>query len=86
MYLLSTVWASTAPHQQLRQADVQELQQEATSGNTHAAVVGEHPVQRHWEDRKSLSIRQSCTKMLWCQSSMMKTLLKTLAVIQTTIC
>lgn len=43
----STPWTSTAPHQQLRQADIQELQQKATSGNPRTAVVGEHPIQRH---------------------------------------
>lgn len=36
-----------APHQQIRHADVQELQQQTAGGGTHSAVVGEHAVQSH---------------------------------------
>lgn len=50
--LLRTVRTSAAPHQQLGQADVQELQQEAMRGNPHTAVVGEHPVQGHYEEEQ----------------------------------
>lgn len=44
--------ASGGPHQELRQADVQELQQKAARGRPRAAVAGEHAVQGHCGDRK----------------------------------
>jgi len=47
-HLPGTLGTTAASHQQIRHADIQELQQKTAGGNTHAAVVGEHPVQRHW--------------------------------------
>lgn len=45
--LPSTVRTSGTSHQQLRHTDIQEFQQQTAGGNTHAAVVGEHPIQCH---------------------------------------
>lgn len=46
-YSPTTLGTTAASHQQLRHTDIQELQQKTTGGNTHTAVVGEHPIQCH---------------------------------------
>lgn len=53
--LPSTLRTSATSHQQLRHTDIQELQQKTAGGNTHAAVVGENPIQCHWEERKPVT-------------------------------
>ena len=54
-----TLGTTAASHQQLRHAHIQELQQETAGGDTHTAVVGEHPVQRHWEENTSVVTNSS---------------------------
>lgn len=50
-HLPYTLGTTVAPHQQLRHADIQELQQKTACGHTHRAVVGKHSIQCDWETK-----------------------------------
>lgn len=57
--------------QQIRHTDIQELQQQTAGGNTHTAVVGEHPVKCDWEENRAVS----ANRQTWCMCSCKATLL-----------